>query len=52
MSHAGCRLRVDDVAGRCLEELEYRGFLERRRVRYVDDNVRAGEGLGETLAGG
>src|SRR5262245_60815092 len=51
MLHVGCRLRGEDVAGRFLEELEYRGVLERGRIRHVDHYVRAGEGLGETSAG-
>src|ERR1700721_745889 len=51
MSHAGGRLRVEDVAGRCLEELEYRGVLERRRVRPVDPNPRAGGGWVEPPPG-
>jgi hypothetical protein len=37
------------VVGR--EEIEHRLVLERGRVRYVDDDLRAGQYLGEPLAG-
>src|SRR5262249_10089085 len=47
----GCRLCIEDVAGRRFEELERSCVLERWGVRHVDNDCRALEGLGETLTG-
>ena len=51
MPDAGRGLRVEDVAGRGLEELQHGLVLERRRVRHVDDDRGAGERVGESFAG-
>ena len=51
MPHAGGRFRGEQVAAGGLEELQDRLVLERRRVRHVDDDLGAGERLGQPLAG-
>src|SRR5262245_38172675 len=51
VTHPGSLLRGQQVAGRCLEELQHRGVREGRRVRHVHDDVRARERLGQPLAG-
>ena len=51
MTNAGGRLRVEEVAGRGLEELEHGSVLERRRVRHVDDHLCALERIGDAFTG-
>src|SRR5262245_32732648 len=43
--------RGEDVAGRCLEELQHRLVLPRRRVRHIDDDIRAAERFAQPFAG-
>jgi hypothetical protein len=50
MTHAGGRLGCQQVAGRDLEELQYRLILEGRRIRHVDYHLRAGQRGGQALA--
>lgn len=48
VAYTSGRLRVEEVAGRGLEELEHGGVLERRRVGHVDDHVGALERVSQT----
>jgi hypothetical protein len=51
MSDARSRLRVEEVAGGGLEELEHGRVLERRRVRHVHNDRGTLEHPGQALAG-
>jgi hypothetical protein len=51
MARTGRLLGCEQVAGRGREEIERRPSLERGAIGYVDDDLRAGQCLGEPLAG-
>src|SRR5258706_12133457 len=51
MAHAGRLFGGQQIAGGSLEELGGRFFLERRRIRHVDDGLRAAQRLGQAFAG-
>ena len=48
--HSGSCFRGENVAGRCLEELQHRLVLPRRRVRHIDDDVRSCQRFAQPLA--
>src|SRR5262249_31079107 len=49
--YTGGRFRGEDVTGRCLEELQHCLVLPGRRVRHIDDDVRAGGRFLQPFAG-
>jgi hypothetical protein len=51
VANARDRFRRQEVAGRGLEELEHRLVRKRGRVRDIDDDGCAREGVGETFTG-
>src|ERR1051325_1218042 len=51
MPHARVRFKLEQVAGRCLEELQHRRILPRRRVRHVDRRGSALQRIREPFAG-
>src|SRR5262249_52242560 len=51
MPHVGFGFGREQILPRGLEELHDRDVFERRRVRHVDDDLRAGERLGQTSTG-
>ena len=51
MLDAGSGFGGEQIAARRLEELQHRLVLERRRVRQVDDDLRARQRFGQPLAG-
>jgi hypothetical protein len=51
VSDACAGFRGQEVAGRCLEELQHRRVLERGGVRHVDDDRGARDGLRQSVAG-
>ena len=49
--HSGGEFGVQEVPGRGLEEIEHRVVVRNRRVRDVDDDLRAIKRVGQTLSG-